>query len=127
MDLNFSIAGVERFAKASETDRTDTASAFLATGESSVTSSGDFLLRRQGDQVLVTGTITHLWTDPAYNFNPGQIFHQESQILEKNGKARPFPWKAEWRDEVEGLLQIENEFQPGATRRWIDFDTHPGP
>ena len=127
VDLKYSIPGFERFFKAWKSDKIDTASAFFATGESSVTSTGDFLLRRQGDQVLVTGTITHLWTDPAYNFNPGQIFHQESQILEKNGKARPFPWKAEWRDEGEGLLQIENAFQPGATRRWIDFDTHPGP
>jgi hypothetical protein len=127
VDLNSTIAGLKRFDKAAKTDRTDTASVFLATGESSVTSTGDFLLRRQGDRVLVTGTITHLWTDPGYDFNPGQIFHPESQVLEKHGKARPFPWKAEWRDEVEGLLQIENVFTPNATRRWIDFDVHPGP
>jgi hypothetical protein len=126
VDLNFSIAGLKRFAKARDTDETDTDSAFLATGESSVISTGDFLLRRQGDQVLVTGTITHLWTDPGYDFNPGKIFHPESQVLEKHGKARPFPWKAEWRDEVVGLLQIENVFQPNATRSWVNFDVHPG-
>ena len=127
MDLNFTIAGIERFVKASETDRTDTASAFFGTGASSVTSTGDFLLRRQGDQVLVTGTIAHLWTDPGYNFNPGQEFYPESQILQRHGKARPFPWKAEWRDAVEGLLQIENAFRPDATRRWIGFEMHPSP
>ncbi len=127
VDLNSTVAGLKRFNEARNTDETDTASVFLATGESSVTSTGDFLLRRQGDQVLVTGTITHLWTDPGYDFDPGQIFHPESQVLEKHGKARPFPWKAEWRDEVEGLLQIENVFSPNATRRWIDFDVHPGP
>lgn len=77
--------------------------------------------------MLVTGTIPHLWTDLGYDFNPGQIFYPESQVLEKHGKARPFPWKAEWRHEVEGLLQIENVFSPNATRRWIDFDVHPGP
>jgi hypothetical protein len=46
VDLNFSVAGIERFAKARETDKTDTSSAFLATGKSNVTSTGDFLLRR---------------------------------------------------------------------------------
>ncbi len=92
-----------------------------------MTSTGDFLLRRQGDQVLVTGTITHLWTDPGFDFNPGQEFHPESQILERHGKARPFQWKAEWRDAVEGLLQIENAFQPDAALRWVSFETPPGP
>ena len=125
VDLNFSIAGIERFSKARETDKTDTRSAFLATGKSSVTSTGDFLLRHQGDRVLVTGTITHFWTDPGYNFDPGQIFHRESRILERHGKARPFPWKAEWRNEIEGLLQIENVFRPNATLRWISFEARP--
>ncbi len=128
VDINrSSVSGILRLVQAASTDFTDTASAFKATGASSVTSSGDFLLRRQGDQVLVIGTITHLWTDPGYNFDPGQEFHPESQILERHGKARPFQWKAEWRDAVEGLLQIENIFQPNATRRWIRFETQTSP
>ncbi len=127
-DINYSsVSGVVRFAQATITDPTDTESAFFGTGASSVTSSGDFLLQRQGDQVLVTGTITHLWTDPGFNFNPGQEFYPESQILQRHGKARPFQWKAEWRDAVEGLLQIENAFRPDATRRWISFETRSAP
>ncbi len=127
-DINLSsFSGLLRFAQATITDPTDTESAFFGTGASSVTSTGDFLLRRQGDQVLVTGTITHLWTDPGFNFNPGQEFHPESRILERHGKARPFQWKAEWRDAVEGLLQIENAFGPDATRRWISFETRSSP
>ena len=125
MDLNVSVAGLERFYKAAKSDETDTVSAILASGKSSVTSTGDFLLRRQGDQVLVTGTITHPWTDLAYNFNPGQIFHPESKILERHGKGRPFTWQAEWRDEVVGLLEIDKPFTPYATRRWINFDVQP--
>ncbi len=127
VDLNLSVAGLERFVEAAKTDISDTASALLATGKSSVTSTGDFLLQRQGDQVLVTGTITHLWTDPAYNFNPGQIFHPESKILERHGKGRYFPWQAKWRDEVVGLLEIDKPFTPYATSRWINFDVQPKP
>ncbi len=128
VDINYtSLSGVLRYADAARTDPVDTASAFFGTGASSLTSTGDFLLRRQGDQVLVTGTITHHWTDPGFNFNPGQEFHKESQILERHGKARPFQWSAEWRNEVEGLLQIENAFGSDATRRWISFETRSSP
>ncbi len=128
VDINYtSPSGLLRYADAARTDPVGTASAFFGTGASSLTSTGDFLLRRQGDQVLVTGTITHRWTDPGFNFNPGQEFHKESQILERHGKARPFQWSAEWRDEVEGLLQIENAFGSDATRRWISFETRSGP
>ena len=72
------------------------------TGASSVTSTGDFLLRRQGDQVLVTGKITHLWSDPGYDFNKGARFYEESQVLERHKKAKPFQWKAEWDDVIAG-------------------------
>ena len=122
VDFNFTVAGVARFIKAGFTDEIrDTGSIIFGPGRSSLTSTGDFLLQRQGDQVLVTGTITHLWTDPGFNFNPGQEFHPESQILERHGKGRPFQWKAEWRDAVEGLLEIENAFRPDAKLRWISF------
>ncbi len=127
-DINLSsVSGIVRFANAGITDRTDTTSALFGTGASSVTSTGDFLLQRQDDRILVTGTITHLWTDPGFNFNPGQEFHPESQILERHGKAKPFQWKAEWREIVEGMLQIENSFRPNAAVRWISFETRPGP
>ena len=74
-----------------------------------------------------TGTITHLWTDPGFDFNPGQEFYPESRVLERHGKARPFQWKGEWRDEVDGLLQIENAFKPDASLRWLSFETRSGP
>ena len=121
-----SLSGAFKLAVRGGSDPDGTIEIIFGPGSSSLTSTGDFLLRRQGDRVLVTGTITHLWTDPGFNFDPGQAFHQEGQILQRHGKARPFQWKAEWRDAVEGLLQIENASQPDATRRWIGFETQPG-
>ena len=127
IDFNLSVAGLSRFIAAGFTDEIrDTGSIIFGPGRSSLTSTGDFLLQRQGDRILVTGTITHLWTDPGFNFNPGQEFHPESQILERHGKAKPFQWKAEWREIVEGMLQIENAFRPDAMLRWISFETRPG-
>ncbi|MEE8187786.1 MAG: hypothetical protein V3T80_01145 [Kiloniellales bacterium] len=128
VDINLtSVSGIERFAKARSTDETDTISILFGAGASSLTSTGDFLLQRQGDRILVEGKIMHEWSDvDGYNFNAGAIFHPESQVLERHKKAKPFKWKAEWRDSVEGVIQIENAFQPDAKRRWISFVTVPG-
>ena len=120
-----SLSGAFKLIARGGSDPIGTISIIFGPGRSSLTSTGVFLLQRQGDQVLVTGTITHLWTDPGFDFDPGQSFHRESQILQRHGKGKTFKWKAEWRDFVEGLLQIENVYQPDATRRWIDFETRP--
>ncbi len=90
-----------------------------------MTSTGDFLLQREGTRILVTGAITHVWTDDGYNFDPGKPFHEEAQILERHGKAKPFQWKATWEEGILGELQIENAFSPNATRRWVSFETNP--
>ncbi len=56
---------------------------------------------------------------------PGNLHvHYEQSKARVN--ARPFQWKAEWRDIVDGLLEIENVFQPDAMLRWISFETRPG-
>ncbi len=49
--------------------------------------------------------LTHTWTDDGYNFDPGQVFHRESQVLERHGKAKPFKWQAVWADALEGELE----------------------
>ena len=119
------VSGAIKLAVRGISDPEGTITVLLGPGSSSLTSSGDFLSRRQGDRVLVTGTITHLWTDPAFNFDQGRILHEEAQILQRHGKARPFTWTAEWREEVVGTLKIENIFQADAARRWVTFETHP--
>jgi hypothetical protein len=131
IDFNFTVAGVARFIRAAISDPIDTASARVGPGESSLTSCGDFRLTRQGDRILVTGTITHVWTDDGYNFDPGESFHQEAQILEKHKKARPFKWEARWSDNVDGELQILGpDSRLGQfldiKRRWVRFDLKPG-
>ncbi len=93
---------------------------------SNLTSTGDFLLRRQGYQVLVTGTITHVWNDvDGYNFNTGALFRPESQVLVRHKKAKSFRWEVKWEEGISGELQIENAFTPSATRRWLRFETNP--
>ena len=125
-DVNLSLKGMERFFEAGSDNLRATISAFLATGRSSVTSSGDFLLRRQGDRIFVEGKIAHVWSDvDGYNFNVGTLFHEESQVLERHMKAKPFKWTVKWEERVLAELQIENAFSPNATRRQISFETSP--
>jgi hypothetical protein len=84
-----SVSGVIKIGVRGISDPEGTITVLLGPGSSSLTSSGDFLMRRQGDRVLVTGTITHLWTDPGFDFNPGRILHEEAQILQRHGVAQP--------------------------------------
>ena len=125
-DLDFSATGIWRFFEAGIDEPDATISAFLATGRSSVTSTGDFLLQREGDRISVAGAITHIWSDvDGYNFNAGALFRPESQILERHKKAKPFKWTVKWEEGILGELLIENAFTPSATRRWLRFETNP--
>ncbi len=94
-------------------------------GGSNLTSTGKFLLQGKGDRIAVTVSVTHVWSDPRYDFDKGAAFYEESQVLERHKKAKPFPWRAEWDDVITGELQIENASTPNATRRWIGFEVRP--
>jgi hypothetical protein len=94
-------------------------------GASNLTSTGDFLLQRKGDRITVTVSVTHVWSDAGYEFDPDDPFYDESQVLERHKKAKPFKWKAEWNDVITGELEILNAFSSNATRRWINFEVKP--
>ena len=94
-------------------------------GGSNLTSTGEFNLKRNGDQITVKVSVKHVWSDLGYNFDRGKPFYDESQVLERHKKAKPFSWGAEWDDVITGELQIVNAFSPNATRRWISFDVKP--
>jgi hypothetical protein len=91
-------------------------------GGSNLTSSGTFELQRKSDRILVDGKITHVWSDNGYDFNKGAAFHDESQVLERHKKAKPFKWKAEWQEVLTGELLIENAYSANPTRRGISFE-----
>ncbi len=94
-------------------------------GGSNLKSTGVFELQRNGDRIAVTVTVTHVWSDDGFKFDPGDPFRDEAQVLERHGKAKPFPWKAEWVDIITGELQIIDPFTPNATRRRIGSEAMP--
>ena len=94
-------------------------------GGSNLTSSGRFELQRKGDRILVEGKITHVWSDDGYDFNKGAAFHDESQVLERHKKAKPFKWKAEWHEVLTGELLIVDGYSANPTRRGVRFEVRP--
>jgi hypothetical protein len=94
-------------------------------GGSNVTSHGEILLQRNDDWIAVTITVTHVWSDDGYNFDKDTLFYDESQVLERHGKAKQFIWKAEWAEVLTGKVQIQNPFTPIASRRGTSFEARP--
>jgi hypothetical protein len=71
-------------------------------GGSNLTSSGSFELQRNGDRIAATVTVTHVWSDAGYEFDSTDPFYEESLVLERHKKAKPFQWEAEWDDIITG-------------------------
>jgi len=94
-------------------------------GGSNLESRGGFALQRSGDRIAVAIHVTHVWSDDGYEFKKDKLFFEESQVLERHGKAKKFKWKAEWVEQVTGELEIINPLTPQATRRRIGFDALP--
>jgi hypothetical protein len=94
-------------------------------GGTNMTSSGEFKLRRKGDRIFVEGRITHVWSDDGYNFNENAPFHDESLVLERHKKAKPFPWKAEWLEIFTGELEVVGAITPNARLRGLRFELRP--
>ena len=94
-------------------------------GGSNVASRGEILLQRTDDWIAVTISVTHVWSGEGYNFDKDTPFYDESRILERHGKAKPFKWAAEWIDVLTGDVQIQNPFTPIASRRGTSFEARP--
>jgi hypothetical protein len=88
-------------------------------------STGKFELQRKGDLILVEVKITHVWSDDGYDFNEGDPFHDESQVLERHKKAKPFKWKAEWQEVLKGEILIVDSYSANPSRRGLRFEVTP--
>jgi hypothetical protein len=93
-------------------------------GGSNLTSSGSFELQRNGNRIAATVTVTHVWSDAGYIFESTDPFYDESRILERHKKAKPFQWRAEWDDIITGELEIVNPFSANAWLRGINLEVN---
>jgi hypothetical protein len=94
-------------------------------GGGNLKSTGMFELQRKGDLILAEAKITHVWSDDGYDFNEGAAFHEESQVLERHKKAKPFKWKAEWHEVLTGELLIADSYSASPSRRGLRYEVMP--
>jgi hypothetical protein len=87
-------------------------STYFAFGRTGTRSVGQFEATRQGDNVIITGAVTHGMTSPrvgqdteTFDFNPGQIGDEQSVTLERAGEAAPFGMRYERSQDVSALLR----------------------
>lgn len=71
-------------------------STYFAFGRTGTRSVGQFEATRQGDNVIITGTVTHGMSGPApardtetFDFNPGQIGDEQAATLERACRSGP--------------------------------------
>ncbi|MDO9709185.1 hypothetical protein [Paracraurococcus lichenis] len=72
-------------------------STYFAFGQTGTRSRGSFTAARNGDDVTITGTVTHGLYSPnnrsdeeSFDFNPGQPGSFWGGVLESAGQAKPF-------------------------------------
>lgn len=101
-------------------DRTFTAlpttELYYASGTSTVTSTGEFTLSRNGSIVIIEGTVTHRWHDP-YDWHaglgaliPGSGFISDADalLLQQHRGAASFDMEATWTQTLEGTYTIDS-------------------
>ena len=98
----------------------------LAFGDTSLKSEGKFKARREGNLIYIYGSVTHRLDDP-YDFTKGQSGGDDALTVERDGGAKIYRMKAEWKQNVAGTVTIEDDKlnKPRLTNPrfdWTDVD-----
>ena len=85
-------------------------------GNSVLTSTGEFYLERIGSAVRVVGIVRHVWTD-SYDWNPGQsfpmpdgtiVYDNDMILLEIFRGAAPFKMRCVFVEKVDTIINVGN-------------------
>jgi hypothetical protein len=88
---------------------------YYASGSSTITSTGKFMLKRTGDTVEVQGVVDHYWWD-SYDWHPGlsawipgkgNIPDSHGAQLKKSGKAAEFFMESFWTQKMSGTICLK--------------------
>lgn len=79
----------------------------FALGRATLTSEGDFNATRNGDAIIITGTVRHSVSDE-YDFHPWQPGADGALALQKHRGAKPFWFEGMWRQPVRAIVPVEN-------------------
>ncbi|NKB21318.1 MAG: hypothetical protein GKS01_12560 [Alphaproteobacteria bacterium] len=92
----------------------------LGFGRTKFTSNGDFIAKRTGDRIEISGTVTHKWSDD-YDFHEGQPGSDHAKSLIELGDAKEFSIAAEWKQKVTATVRVkENGELEFENDNWTD-------
>ncbi|MCH7956552.1 MAG: hypothetical protein IIB63_03260 [Proteobacteria bacterium] len=91
----------------------------LGVGRTELISEGTFTAERKGNVIHVKGTVDHVWEDK-YKFKRNQPFADGALALQKHRGARPFDILAEWKQKVQGTIEIVDGALKNPKFQWTD-------
>ena len=99
---------------------------YYASGTFTITSYGQFTLKRSNRCVFITGTVDHLWWDKydwhaglrAYIPGFGWINDADALALENAGRAKKFFMTSEWFQNGEGIYTIHKYWFDSLDMTW---------
>ncbi|MCZ6467781.1 MAG: hypothetical protein O6829_10975 [Alphaproteobacteria bacterium] len=94
----------------------------LGVGRTELISEGTFTAERKGNVIHVKGTVDHVWEDK-YKFKRNQPFADGALALQKHRGARPFVIRAEWKQKVQGTIEIVDGALTNPQFHWQDINT----
>lgn len=104
--------------QALDSSTTDFAAAF---GRLGFKSEGEFNATRRGDVIEIEGIVQHGFGD-RYDFNPGQPYASEPNLLERKGNAKSYDRTSSWQRRVTGTIRIDNGRLYSPRFTWEDID-----
>lgn len=99
---------------------------YYASGTSTIRSTGNFQLKRNGDTVEITGTVNHHWFDPydwhaglaAYIPGFGSISDADALLLQQHRDAKSFDMESDWQQTVTGTVTVRDWWFDSAEFTW---------
>lgn len=99
---------------------------FFATGTSTMKSTGNFRLERDGKTVTVSGTVDNYWFD-TYDWNPDKdsdylfgISQYDLWLLNEHGRAANFDLESKWTTYISGNIKLRTLLWPKNNMEWSD-------
>lgn len=101
---------------------------YYASGTFTITSTGDFILSREGDKVKIEGTVSHRWWDPydwhhglgAFIPGFGTVSDSDALLLQGHRGAEPFMMESIWEQNLDAEIIMRKLWFDSKKYNWND-------
>src|SRR5690554_4587886 len=101
---------------------------YYASGTFTITSTGDFILSRYGNKVIIEGKVSHRWWDP-YDWHPGlgafipgfgAVSDRDALLLQEYRGAKPFMMESIWEQNLNAEIISRKLWFDSKKFNWSD-------